>query len=317
MGKQLTADKLKTNLVGGGTCLWVPEDETMLGTKYISENGTYKASDDGYYGYSEVSVSGIGTVTGKDPETGEEVQVGVDPETGDIVETVLATEIRITTPPTKTSYVDGETIDYSGIVVHAYSSTGNDLGAVPFEELVFPVSTAKADGDMWTDGQGLNAMHISYMPTWTIYNKGTPQEHEEQYYVSTALGMDVNGRPTALGSLSSPGQMLITRYNDENYAMSTVGTRDTLKFTQMETTQIYGWYHTGTGGGAGNGVFKVFGLSQYIYNIPLSSVDPTTADPTALHAVQSLPVQWPRTGDGAVLETSFDIQVIPTGGDAA
>jgi len=56
-GKQLTADKLETNLVGGGTCYWVPEDETQLTTKTITENGTYKAVDDGYFGYSEVTVN--------------------------------------------------------------------------------------------------------------------------------------------------------------------------------------------------------------------------------------------------------------------
>lgn len=39
IGKQLTVDKLKTDLVGGGTCLWVPEDSTNLGTKHISEGG--------------------------------------------------------------------------------------------------------------------------------------------------------------------------------------------------------------------------------------------------------------------------------------
>ena len=47
VGKQLTVDKLKTNLVGGGTCLWVPEDDVALGSKRILKNGTYRASDDG------------------------------------------------------------------------------------------------------------------------------------------------------------------------------------------------------------------------------------------------------------------------------
>ena len=41
VGRQFTADKLKTALVGGGSCLWVPEDETTLGTKIITENGTF------------------------------------------------------------------------------------------------------------------------------------------------------------------------------------------------------------------------------------------------------------------------------------
>lgn len=159
VGKQLTADKLKTNLVGGGTCLWVPEDETRLGTKHISENGTYKASDDGYYGYSEVTVSGIGTATGKDPDgSGDDATATVDPETGEIVITKLPYSISVVTPPTVTEYSDGATIDFSGMVVKGYLKSG-DLwtdsshpnGVIPISELTLPVTTAdsgSASGDI-------------------------------------------------------------------------------------------------------------------------------------------------------------------------
>lgn len=150
VGKQLTADKLKTNLVGGGTCLWVPEDETRLGTKYISENGTYRASDDGYYGYSEVTVSGVGSVSGKDPDgSGDDATATVDPETGEIVITKLPYSISVVTPPTVTEYSDGATIDFSGMVVKGYLKSG-DLwtdsshpnGVIPISELTLPVTTA-------------------------------------------------------------------------------------------------------------------------------------------------------------------------------
>lgn len=153
IGKQLTANKLKTNLVGGGTCLWVPEDETRLGAKHISEDGTYKASDDGYYGYSEVTVSGIGTVTGKDPDgSGDDATATVDPETGEIVITKLPYSISVVTPPTVTEYSDGATIDFSGMVVKGYLKSG-DLwtdsshpnGVIPISELTLPVTVADAD----------------------------------------------------------------------------------------------------------------------------------------------------------------------------
>ena len=68
IAKYITADKLKTNLVDGGTCLWVPEDDVSLGTKYITENGTYLAETDGYYGYESVTVYNIGTVYGTDDD---------------------------------------------------------------------------------------------------------------------------------------------------------------------------------------------------------------------------------------------------------
>ncbi|MBR2798940.1 MAG: hypothetical protein IKE17_14535 [Clostridia bacterium] len=147
-GKQLTVNKLKTNLGGGGTCLWVPEDETQLGTKHISENGTYKASDDGYYGYSEVTVSGIGTVTGKDGD-GDDAKASVDPDTGEIVITKLPYSISVVTHPNVTEYSDGATIDFSGMVVKGYLKSG-DLwtdsshpdGVIPISELTLPVTTA-------------------------------------------------------------------------------------------------------------------------------------------------------------------------------
>lgn len=54
---------LKTNLQGGGTCDWVPEDETQLITKVITQDGIYVASNEpgNIYGYSEVTVQGIGS----------------------------------------------------------------------------------------------------------------------------------------------------------------------------------------------------------------------------------------------------------------
>lgn len=144
IGKQLTADKLKTNLVGGGTCLWVPVDETQLGTKYVSENGTYKASDDGFYGYSEFTVSGVGTATGKDSD-GDNAQTTTDPTTGDLVTEKIVESIGITAGPTTTTYQDGATLDFSGLVVHGYSSTGRDLGVIPLNKLDIQPTIAHYD----------------------------------------------------------------------------------------------------------------------------------------------------------------------------
>ena len=50
VARSATVNKLKTNLVGGGSALWVPEDETRLTTLNVSENGTYRAANEGYYG---------------------------------------------------------------------------------------------------------------------------------------------------------------------------------------------------------------------------------------------------------------------------
>ena len=172
--KTMTVHKLKTTLVAGGTCLWVPEDEVSLGTKHITENGTYTASEDGKYGYSQVTVNvpggaggspgGVGsTVVGKDPTTGEDQAVTVN-ENGELETTRLPESIAITTQPTKTEYIDGETIDTTGIVVHAYYADGTDYGAVEDSEL--SITPNEADVELISRetyiGDGINAIRVEY-----------------------------------------------------------------------------------------------------------------------------------------------------------
>lgn len=59
--KQFTAKKLKTNLVGGGTTNWVPEDEAIdyvkLVDKEFKANGTYNPSDFNADGFGQVKVN--------------------------------------------------------------------------------------------------------------------------------------------------------------------------------------------------------------------------------------------------------------------
>lgn len=315
-------DKIRTPGIGASSVTWGPDADTRCTSLRVTANGTYNAAQRGDYGYDYVTVSVPGTsVTGKDPATGEEKQVTVNPETGEIEETVLPTEIRVTTPPTKTTYTNGETIDYSGIVVHAYSATGQDMGAVPFNELVFPVTTAHADGDAWTDGQGLNAMMLYYTPhQWFHYNsKGEIDQQGTNYVHGSALGTYVDA-PATYGSNENPGTLLVTRYNGYNYAASLTGAVATNMYVLTPTenwNNWSGWLHVGGSAYRATEIFTRAVFQDEITNIPQSTKDPTGIDPTTLHAVQALPVQWSRTGDGAVLETSFDIQVTSSGGDAA
>lgn len=55
--------------------------------------------------------------------------------------------IRVVTPPAKTLYSEGDTIDFTGIVVKAYEKDGSYVtgyadGVIPFSELRFPVTVA-------------------------------------------------------------------------------------------------------------------------------------------------------------------------------
>lgn len=308
-------DRIQTPGIGSGSVTWLPEADTRCETLNVTANGTYSAQQAGKYGYDYVTVSVPGSsVTGKDPATGEEVVVRPDPETGEIVKELLPVRIEVTTPPTRTEYTHGETIDYSGIVVHAYSSQGVDMGVVPFNELVFPETTADVQKtDIWSDGQGLNAMMLYLTPKYYYGGDGMPTIR----YVGAVIGT-FGGNPASYGDSNTPGSFLLTRYNGYNYLYWITGGYGCGLYVNEPDTdgdgKYCGWRQAGsTTPVVTSDKFAVCGFNNYLTNIPESTVDPTTVDPANLHATQSLPVQWSRPQDGAVLETSFNITV--TGGE--
>jgi len=317
----------------GEFCPWYSEADRALDSLSVTQNGIYRASDRGVYGWNRVSVNvQADSVTGRDPETGEEKTVTVNPQTGELVEAVVPTEIRVTTLPTKTDYTNGETIDYSGIIVHAYSSTGQDMGEAPFNELVFPVTTAQI-GDRWSDGQGLNAMKIEYNPHLSIRERtDTGEKIDERlvYVHGSALGTTAYEgvrRPASFGAPynipNASGTLFVTRYNGSSYfsKISGEGRVEVYVFLDgfVSRSSLYdikwtGWFISDlTEYEAVEGEFTRGPYETYLTDILESTVNPKRVDPSSLHAVQNLPVRWPRPGVGAILETSFDINV--TGGD--
>lgn len=208
---QLTADKLKTDQVGGGSVLWVPEDEVSLGTKRITENGTYEAAADGKYGYSTVTVSVPGgpdgpasdtpgsIISGIDPEDGEEYtwETVEDPETGEtiVIKTPMPSGIQITTLPSDLDYTDGETIDFTGIVVKlkkydgtVYTDENYPDGIIPFSELTFPVTVADFDAvenpHAVYDGGQVEGTKVMTARQWT--GVGTSREKLDKTITVTA-----------------------------------------------------------------------------------------------------------------------------------
>lgn len=55
------AAKIRTSLVGGGTCDWIPKDDVPLQKLTVTEDGTYRPEEN-YYGFSQVTARGIGNV---------------------------------------------------------------------------------------------------------------------------------------------------------------------------------------------------------------------------------------------------------------
>ena len=317
-GKQLTVDKLKTNPVGGGSCLWVPEDGTTLGTKYISENGTYRAANDGYYGYSEVTVSGVGTVTGKDPETGEDVEVHKDPDTGEIVETVIPASIRVTTPPSKMTYNDGETIDFTGMVVKAYKSSGDVWtdsthpdGVIPHSELIFPVTTASSSGTLpshESDGS-IVGTKIKSAGVSGLTITGQVDDLGKQYNISPANAVQiaiVNG-VYVVASGSNFGECWFNQANIDGSGWSGFGIYP-LTYTLNDKT-VY--YRTAN--------FPAHNIMENNFNvIPVNTApgNPQLTDCAwemiytgESYGNQEIPVQWNKPYGAGLLETSFGITV--------
>lgn len=89
-------------------------------------------------------------VKGIDPVSGNEYAVGLDAN-GYLDEYLLPSKIKIVKFPNKTTYLHNEKIDYTGIVVMAFTEDDKvwkneqyPNGVIPFEELIFPVETADA-----------------------------------------------------------------------------------------------------------------------------------------------------------------------------
>ncbi|MCI8610246.1 MAG: hypothetical protein HFE73_11425 [Firmicutes bacterium] len=100
-----------------GTIAWTPADATFGAGKVYKANVTLTAKDGYQFGSAAtVTVEG-GTVSGKQiTEGGKKLTCTVAfPATA----TKSVTALTITTPPTKTSYVEGQNFDKTGMVVHA------------------------------------------------------------------------------------------------------------------------------------------------------------------------------------------------------
>lgn len=335
IGKQLTVDKLKTDLVGGGSCLWVPEDERQLISKYISENGTYRASDEGYYGYSEVTVSGVGSVTGKDPDgSGDDATATVDPETGEIVITKQPSNIEVITPPTNPYgiYQDGQTIVKDGMVVKAYLESGGEYGTVPNGEITINPTMAVYDSSTDSGKRQSSTIddpaYADYHPPVMSYSRlvvdayndpSNPQTHFSRETSGDAWCVPflLNGLLTwAWISTSRATLTMVTTTTNIETQQSTTST-STKTLSNSSTTQISGttfYYEVGYGGLGW--AWQQVSLSpndfdEYSINaIATILIDGTSTEEQA-GSRQTITVSWPRPGDGTILETTFEIRVAP------
>jgi len=326
--RNFNVKKLYVRPGSGDTLIpFVPEDEVALTTKSITENGVYQAKKEGVYGWSSVKVSvpKNTSVTGKGQD-GKDHTITKDPVTGELVDEIAPEYIVVTMPPTTVQYQHGDTIDFSGIVVHAYDSDGVDLGEVPFEELIFPVTIADfyASGDIIIhDPQGINMIRLSKTGVVDLggWGRFAYDSRVIGKYIGTGSGSEGRtGRDLYVGNdyENDDFSVYMTAYNGKGYFMA--ADEDSVKqaYVIIDYNLSGGLYGT-----IGTAQLQQFTICADDPNnptwdfsgLPVSTIDPLEADMSAYDkAVQEIPVQWPRTGDGAVLEASFVIYVSPVAG---
>ena len=306
---------------------WVPESDRTLGTIYITKNGVYKAKDYGYYAFSSATVN-VPTDTGVtgEGEDGEQHYVAPDPETGELVDEVLADHI-VVTASAHPNYRDGDTIDFTGVEVTAYLATGeiwedenHPDGVVPVSELVFPVTIAQYDPDSPIEGQVsgglLPQFGLDTIPTFlgTLIMTNT---YNETITIQCLA-------PTFLYEF--PDSSLIY-----GYAVSDTLNALVAKVTVNGiTSEIYATseatYNNKTAYYSGFGGFDYWRVPPSTINASYTKLTTLAGDfPKLIWSMlygdvetqgnYTVPVEWARNGpgkgDGAVLESSFQIFVSP------
>ena len=289
---------LRTAQAGGGNIYWVPQDEAARAGVTGTKNGkTY-------------------TVTTN--------------QSGALVETLAPVSIAVTTPPIKTSYIDGETVDYTGMVVKAYDSDGNLWtagglmdGVIPFEQLLLPDTKANINLDFSgrkIDDPVLNAgvPFMGYVgglflePGVKYYSPVDPS-----YYIESTVPACITMWPNVyiFGS-TEPGKVKFT-------CPRVVYTID---INQYEYTykEHHVWFMITGGGLEDDFPFDLFENvipNSRCYNprsyssrgaeariIWMIIYGDDTGD-VGIYEGQELRVQWIRPGDLAMLETGFRIAV--------
>lgn len=327
VAKQLTVDKLKTNLVSGGTCLWVPEDEVQLTTKTITENGIYKASDDGHYGYSKVivNIANAGTATGTDGD-GDEAVAYTDPTTGGLIEEKVPSSIEVITPPTTPYgiYTNGQTITTEGMVVKAYFASGGEYGTVLNGEITLNPTTAIYDAttDRPSESQATSNLDTSPLSQPIIFSNYVEVISETETFVLSAPVVIIyhstgDNIGFILGGTVGASYSYVTRrISTGDIINSESGTFVEAQYTydNKSVSFIYG--------GGNHGANPVLSIDSNPNNVN-TSVFSTKRGPIIWTCVygeveteragsrQQITVSWPRPHDGKVLETTFEILVAP------
>lgn len=189
--KAFDAAKLRTNLQGGGNCLWIPKESVPVASKFINENGTYLAAAEGLHGFSSLNVSSqpdyvVGNKGGKTYHVHKGGTTG-----NELIYDELPEYIRITKIP---SIEEIQAEDYRNLEVKAYKENGDiwenreyPSGIIPINELTIRKAKYSKYESMrrWLKDHTGNEYVINSGPV-RVYNKATESKYTGKYIVGKA-----------------------------------------------------------------------------------------------------------------------------------
>lgn len=306
---------IQTDKVGSGSVKWVPEDEQTLEEISVTANGTYTPTN--ARGISKATVN-VPTkyVTGKGSD-GNTHRYSLDDE-GEIHENILPERIEVVTPPTVDMYGNGANISFTGLTVRAYNGDGTPYdtsstpdGMIPFEQLVFPVTIAQYDPnaepyEKKADSPLIDNVPIATSMDYIMHASGnryaSPPYSDVEIHLSldssfkthvtyfwkganTIIGMNVTDEPVSEMSYTYGGKTVYYTFSYYTH----YGVIDYTKPIVITPNMVVRNENMGDGEACWTAMFGTI---------------------TTQGGVQ-IPVQWSRPDDGAILETSFGIMVMP------
>ena len=331
LARVFTTKRLETQLQGGGSCQWVQKSAVELGTKNINvDNKTYKASDDGKYGYSEVVVSGISITTSTDGD-GNEVVEHTD---GTGTETIVVpSSISLEPEPSFLGpYNNGASISFAGMIVKAYLASGrlwtdasHPNGEIPFSELMLPVTVADASqvsgrtasSDLDT-GDFTQPIPLPDVTTYAWTQTNVPIRNTYTWTPVNGAAMvimrNTESSTVLLFAAKQAGEVGLERIvsiDERTGEQSTEFSYITASnsYTHDGKTVYFVRSNFGHGGSGRKDILVNPVVDDYGDDLHEKEAAWTAVYGDITDGRQSIPVQWMRPGDNEVLETSFDVSV--------
>lgn len=247
-------------------------------------------------------------------ENGDEIITTYYEDTKIIATQSLPSSISIIVQPTKTQYIDGESINIAGMAVSANMSSGGTWtnsrypnGHIPLGELSLDPNAADIDkmSTATYHGDGINASSITYAK-YKDYN-GSP-------FYAAGFGT-YDGYPAVIGGGGTDGaQVLLTKYEGLIYALRLSGNNSNFDI-YTNRPGFGGWVSTATTQYKTSYNKWTIAAWHKTLDAPESTVLPQgdASSLTPAGGTQTIKVSWNRPGDGKTLETSFEITVSAAG----